>query len=125
LSVLLDFRRAAAETRALWVLANGYIQEQAPWTGIKSDPARAAVTTRAALNLLSLCAVVAWSIVPILASRVLSALGDASDCPRWPQDCAAQLLDARKGDPITRIEPLVIKLTEPEIAQFEGRFSGG
>ena len=52
----LEFRRAAAETRALWVLANGYIQEQAPWTTIKSDPARAAVTTRTALNLVCLCA---------------------------------------------------------------------
>src|SRR5207244_2402920 len=64
----LEFRRAAAETRALWVLANGYIQEQAPWTMIKSDPARAAVTTRSALSLLTLCAVVSWSIIPTLAN---------------------------------------------------------
>jgi len=67
---------------------------------------------------------VAWSIVPTLAGRVLSALGDPSDCPRWPQQPAAQLLDARKGDPIKRIEPLVTKLTEAEIARLERRFAG-
>jgi methionyl-tRNA synthetase len=120
----LEFRRAAAETRALWVLANGYIQEQAPWAAIKSNPARAAVTTRAALNLLYLCAAVAWSIVPTLAGRVLSAFGGATDCPRWPQRRAAELLDASKGEPIERIEPLVTKLTEAEIARLECRFAG-
>jgi len=120
----LEFRRAAAETRALWVLANGYIQEQAPWTAIKSDPARAAVTTRTALNLLSVCAAVAWSIVPTLAGRVLSALGNASDCPRWPRRCAAQLLEARKGNPIARVDPLVTKLTDEEITGLERRFAG-
>src|SRR5262249_1637923 len=80
----LEFRRAAAETRALWVLANGYIQEQAPWATIKSDPARAAVATRSALNLVRLCATLAWSIIPSLANCVLSAFGDAQHCPRWP-----------------------------------------
>jgi methionyl-tRNA synthetase len=120
----LEFRRAAAETRALWVLANAYVQEQAPWTSIKSDPARAAVTTRTALNLLSVCAGVAWSIVPTLAGRVLSAFGAATDCPRWPQHCAPRLLDARKGDPIARVEPLVTKLTEAEITGLERRFAG-
>jgi methionyl-tRNA synthetase len=120
----LEFRRAAAETRALWVLANAYVQEQAPWTAIKSNPARAAVITRTALNLLSVSAGVAWSIVPTLAGRVLSAFGAATDCPRWPQHCAARLLDARKGDPIARVEPLVTKLTEAEITGLESRFAG-
>ena len=120
----LEFRRAAAETRALWVLANGYIQEQAPWTTIKSDPARAAVTTRSALNLLTLCAVVGWSIIPTLANRVLAAFGEEQGCPSWPANPVPTLLDARKGQPIARIEPLVGKLTETEISHLESRFSG-
>jgi methionyl-tRNA synthetase len=120
----LEFRRAAAETRALWVLANCYIQEQAPWATIKSDPARAAVATRSVLNLVRLCASVAWSIIPSLANCVLSAFGDAKDCPPWPDRSAATLLDIRKGQPISRIEPLVDKLTETEISQLETRFSG-
>jgi methionyl-tRNA synthetase len=120
----LEFRRAAAETRALWVLANGYIQEQAPWTTVRSDPARAAVTTRSALNLVSLCASAAWSIIPSLAGRVRSALGDPTDCPPWPDRPATTLLDARKGQPIARIEPLVGKLAATEVSQLADRFSG-
>jgi len=120
----LEFRRAAAETRALWVLANGYIQEQAPWRTIKTDPERAAVTTRSALNLVWLSATVAWSIIPSLASRVLSGIGDATDCPNWPDRQASTLLDARKGRPVSRIEPLVDKMTETEVRQLESRFSG-
>jgi len=76
------------------------------------------------LNLVRLCACVAWSIVPTLADRVLCALGDASDCPRWPQHPAAQLLDARKGEPIARIEPLVTKLADADITRLECRFAG-
>jgi methionyl-tRNA synthetase len=120
----LEFRRAAAETRALWVLANGYIQEQAPWTTIKSDPARGAVTTRTALNLVWLCASVSWCIIPSLANRVLSAFGDPRDCPPWPDRPASTLLDIRKGKPISKIDPLVGKLSETEISHLETRFSG-
>jgi len=119
----LAFRRAAAETRALWVVANAYLQEQAPWTTIKSDPARAAVTTRTALNLLALCASVSWSIIPTLASRVLAAFSEAGQ-PPWPTGPAARQLASRKGQPIARIDPLVSKLTESEVARLERRFSG-
>jgi methionyl-tRNA synthetase len=120
----LEFRRAAAETRALWVLANGYLQKQAPWTTVKSDPARAAVTTRTALNLVWHCASLAWCIIPSLANCVLSAFGDPTDCPPWSNRPASTFLDVRKGDPISRIDPLVNKLTGTEISHLETRFSG-
>jgi methionyl-tRNA synthetase len=120
----LEFRRAAAETRALWVLANGYIQEQAPWSTIKLGPARASVATRTALNLVSLCASVSWCIIPELSGQVLGAFGDASACPPWPKRQSGELLNANKGRPFVRIDPLVKKLTEAEIVQLETRFSG-
>jgi len=120
----LEFRRAAAETRALWVLANGYIQQQAPWATVGTDPARAAVATRTALNLLAICAAVSWSIIPTLANRVLAALGGSPGCPSWPARPASTLLDGKRGQPVSRIEPLVGKLSAAEISHFERRFSG-
>jgi methionyl-tRNA synthetase len=125
----LELRQAAAETRAIWTRANAYLQETAPWSAIKSDPARAAVTTRTALNLAHLSAVVAWSIVPTLAERVLSALGDHSPIPSlvppWPTQPAADLLhDASAGQPIEPIGPLVAKLTDADIARLSQRFGG-
>jgi methionyl-tRNA synthetase len=47
----LDFRRAAAVTRALWVLANALLQRAAPWS---AGGDRAAVITRVTLNLVRL-----------------------------------------------------------------------
>jgi methionyl-tRNA synthetase len=121
----LEFRQAAAETRALWARANSYLQEAAPWTAIRSDPARAAVVTRTALNLVRLCAVVAWSVVPTLAESVLTALGDRTSIPRWPARPGHDLLQGTNaGHPITAIGPLVAKLTDADIARLSQRFAG-
>jgi methionyl-tRNA synthetase len=125
----LELRQAVAETRAIWTRANAYLQETAPWSAIKSDPARAAVTTRTGLNLARLSAVVAWSIVPTLAERVHSALGDHSAIPSlvppWPTQPAADLLrDASAGQPIEPIGPLVAKLDDADIARLSRRFGG-
>jgi methionyl-tRNA synthetase len=120
----LEFRRAAAETRALWVTANRYVQDQAPWAALKTDRARAAVVTRTALNLLPICASVAWSIIPELTGSVLAAFGETDAHPSWPQGSANALLDGRKGLPVAEIKPLVAKLLEAEISEFERRFGG-
>jgi methionyl-tRNA synthetase len=121
----LEFRRAAAETRAIWARANAYLQETAPWTAIHADPARAAVITRTALNLVRLSAVLAWSIVPTLAQTVLSALGEDAAIPAWPtQPGSDLLLDLQNGRPINAIAPLVAKLSAADIARLSQRFGG-
>jgi methionyl-tRNA synthetase len=122
----LEFRQAAAETRAIWARANSYLQQTAPWTAINSDPARAAVITRTALNLLRLSAVLAWSIVPTLAERVLLVLGDEPSIPSWPtQPGRDLLLELGAGRPIRGIGPLVAKLSTDDIARLSRRFAGG
>lgn len=120
----LEFRRLASETRAIWALANAYFQAQAPWTAIRSDPARAAVVTRWALNLVHLSASVAWSVIPDLATRALEAFGPVDDRPLWPDEPIAALIDGRKGRPVAKLGPLVRKSSETEIADLENRFSG-
>ena len=118
----LEFRRAAAETRALWARANAYLQEAAPWTALKSDPKQAAVVTRTALALIRLSATVAWSIVPTLAGKVLAALGEDAAIPPWPTHDL--LADAWAGRPIDVIGPLVAKVTDDHVARLESQFSG-
>jgi methionyl-tRNA synthetase len=118
----LEFRQAAAETRAIWARANAYLQESAPWS---SDPVRSAVTTRTALNLVRLSAVLAWCIVPGLAEKVLAALGEVTPIPPWPARPERDLLsDGRAGRPIGAIGPLVAKLTAADIARLSHRFGG-
>jgi methionyl-tRNA synthetase len=105
-----EFRRAAAETRALWSRANTYVQEAAPWTTLRADRARAALITPTALNLVRLSATVAWSIVPSLAAGVLRLLGDpsADTTPLWPEKIDCTTLSAIRGVPYPTVaEPLV------------------
>ncbi len=121
----LEFRRAAAETRAIWTRANAYLQKAAPWAAVGTDPAGAAVATRTGLNLLRLSARVAWSIIPSLAGRVLAVWDPAETLPRWPRNPAEELLARHNdGQRIAPCGPLVTKLTDSEITDLALRFRG-
>ena len=118
----LEFRAAAATTRAIWDAGNAYLQHAAPWAAIKSDPDRAAVVTRTGLNLVSICAVLAWSIIPDLSGRVLRAFGRNDAVPRWPDGPLAALLDGGAGTPVARPDQLVEKITPERAAHLTARF---
>jgi methionyl-tRNA synthetase len=123
---VLSFRRAAADTRAIWVRANAYLQDAAPWTALKSDPARAAVVTRTALQLIGAAAAVAWSIIPGLSHKILTALGDDAAVPRWPTTPERDLFaQDRIGAPLGELAPLVTKITENHVAHLHSRFGAG
>ena len=119
-----EFRRAAAETRAIWSAANAYLQHAAPWTIIKSDPARAELITRTGLNLVRLSAVLAWSIIPTLCETVLHAFGEDQAIPRWPCGPSGRLLNSGAGQPVLRLDPLVAKITSEKASQLAARFGG-
>ena len=118
----LEFRAAAAATRAIWDVANAYLQHAAPWTAVKSDPARAAIVTRTGLNLVDICAVLAWSIVPGLSESVLRAFGRNDAVPRWPDGPLADLLDGGAGKVIAPIGPLVEKISPERASHLAARF---
>jgi methionyl-tRNA synthetase len=115
----LDFRRASAETRALWVLANTFLQRAAPWSaGVE----RATVTTRIALNLVRLCATAAHSIIPSLSSVVLGAFGDHAATALWPVQSTTETLDGDAGLIIKPIGRLVEKLSDADGLHLKRRF---
>jgi methionyl-tRNA synthetase len=118
----LEFRRAAAETRAIWSTANAYLQHAAPWVAIKSNPVRAAVATRTGLNLAHLSAVLAWSIIPTLSDHVRRAFGYHDAIPRWPSEPCSLLLDGGAGKPVSLLPPLVQKITDERARQLIDRF---
>jgi methionyl-tRNA synthetase len=67
--------------------------------------------------------VLAWSIVPTLAGKVLSALGEDAPIPPWPEQ-ADLGLDLHAGRPIGPIGPLVAKLGVADVARLSQRFAG-
>jgi hypothetical protein len=92
---------------------------------VNSDRARAAVSTRVALNLVHLSPVLAWSIIPTLAEQVLSSLGEKTSIPPWPTRPERVVLqDLLAERPIRTIGPLVAKLGAQDIARLSHRFKG-
>jgi methionyl-tRNA synthetase len=118
----IEIRKAAAELRAIWVAGNEYLQAAAPWSTVKTDPARAAAQVRFGLNLIRLYAVLSAPFIPDAAATMLSALGleDAA----WPGDLPAALDLLPPGQPFTVPEVMFRKIADDERAEWQRRFAG-
>ncbi|MFT5776959.1 methionine--tRNA ligase, partial [Hyphomonas sp.] len=71
----MEFRKAAAETRAIWAAGNEYLTKAEPWVKYKSDVDAAAVGVRTGLNLAALFGILCLPIIPETGAKILDALG--------------------------------------------------
>ena len=113
---------AAAELRALWASGNEYLQEAAPWSAFKTDPAMAAAQVRLALNLIRLYAVISQPFIPDAAQAMMTALG--SDDWSWPGDVAGALATLPAGHAFATPEVLFAKILDEQRADWQSRFAG-
>jgi methionyl-tRNA synthetase len=121
----MEFRKAAAETRALWVLGNEYLQLAAPWTAMKTDVEVAARGTRIGLNLVVLSAIVAQPFLPDASKTVLDFLGVDAQSRKWPDASDASFLDIlTPGEAITPPDVLFKKIEDADVAAWAERFGG-
>ena len=72
---LMEFRKALAELRAIWVEGNNYISVTEPWTVIKTDEQRAKVILRNCINLIRIFAILSAPVMPVVAQKMLDKLG--------------------------------------------------
>lgn len=122
----MEFRKAAAELRALWAAGNEYLQVAAPWTAIKTDRDAAAVGVRTGLNLVVLFAILAQPFIPDAAKTVLDAMGVPEKNRTWPKADDAGLLDALpRGLAFTPPDVLFKKIEDADVAAWAERFGGG
>lgn len=123
----MEFRRAASETRALWVIGNEYLQACAPWSAIKSDPEAAAMMVRTGLNLVALFAILAQPFVPSAAALILDALAVPEEKRRWPKpelgSALLQILPAGHGFEVPDL--LFKKIEDSDVAAWTTQFGGG
>jgi len=120
----IEIRKTAQALRGLWAAGNEYLQEAAPWSAIKTDPARAAMVVRTALNLAALYARVSAPIIPFASETIAAALGEPYP-PTWPgADIAAELSRVPPGRKITTPPVLFRKIEDAEIATWTERFAG-
>ena len=118
----MEIRKSATELRAIWVLGNEYLQEAAPWSTHKTDPAQAAMQIRLALNLIRLYAVLSQPFIPGAAARMMAALG--TDDWSWPGDVAQALDHLPPGHGFTVPDVLFAKISDDNRTEWETRFAG-
>jgi methionyl-tRNA synthetase len=118
----IEVRKAAAELRAIWVIGNEYLQAAAPWSAIKTDPARAEAMIRLSLNLIRVYAILSQPFIPDAAQAMMTAMG--SDDWTWPSDVPEAIRALPAGHAFTVPENLFRKITDEERADWQQRFAG-
>ncbi len=118
----MEIRKSAQELRAIWGLGNEYLQNVAPWSTFKTDPARAAVQIRMGLNLIRLYAVLSAPFIPDAGAAMMAAMQTGNDT--WPDDVAAALSALPGGHAFSVPEVLFAKITDEARADWQARFSG-
>lgn len=121
----MEFRKAAAETRAIWAAGNEYLTRAEPWVKYKSDVDAAAVGVRTGLNLVKLFGILAQPIIPGVGASILDALAIPADQRNWPKANDTNLLDALPhGMEITPPPVLFAKIEDDQVAEWMARFGG-
>ncbi len=119
----MEFRKACAELRSIWVAGNEYLQVAAPWTKIKEDKNAAAASVRAALNLIVLFAALARPVIPATADRMFAIFGlDPDETGRWPSAAKAALGFLKPGHKFTPPDVLFKKIEDEQIAEWRVKF---
>ncbi|MEL6258850.1 MAG: methionine--tRNA ligase, partial [Pseudomonadota bacterium] len=121
----MEFRKAAAETRAIWAAGNEYLTKAEPWVKYKTDVDAAAAGVRAGLNLAAIFGIIAQPIIPSAAETILDALGVPEDNRNWPRADDDGLLDALPhGLEITPPAVLFAKIEDEQVQDWTTRFGG-
>jgi methionyl-tRNA synthetase len=121
----MEFRKALAELRAIWVAGNEYLTRAAPWTHFKTDRARAAAGVRMGLNLVHLFGHLAWPVIPAYATKIHEAIMPAPEIVPWPDEPMAEFLDQLgPGREIHPPDVLFAKVTDEQIEEWIERFGG-
>ena len=125
-----EFRKAMAETRAIWAAGNDYLTQAAPWTHYKTDKDQAAIGVRTGLNLAALFGVIAQPIIPDAAAKILDALNTPQENRTWSfggkSGDVADCLDALPhGHKISPPELLFTKIEDEHVSAWAAQFGGG
>jgi len=121
-----EFRKAMAETRAIWAAGNEYLTQAAPWTHYKTDVEQAAVGVRTGLNLVALFGVIAQPIIPDAAKKILDAMNIPEVNRTWNFRTVQEAITALPiGLEISAPDVLFAKIEDTDVEAWSERFGGG
>ena len=120
-----EFRKAMAETRAIWAAGNEYLTQAAPWTHYKTDVDQAAMGVRVGLNLVALFGVLAQPIIPDAAEKILDAMNIPEENRTWVFRGTKSCMNALPiGLPVSAPPVLFTKIESEDIEAWTERFGG-
>ena len=118
-----EFRKAMAETRAIWAAGNEYLTQAAPWTHYKTDVDQAAVGVRVGLNLVALFGIIAQPIIPDAAANILDAMNIPEGKRSWDFGEPRALINALPAKlEISSPDVLFSKIEDSDVAEWAERF---
>ncbi|MEL7488826.1 MAG: class I tRNA ligase family protein, partial [Pseudomonadota bacterium] len=119
----MEFRKAFAELRAIWVAGNEYLQVSAPWTAIKTDKDAAAASVRCALNMIVLFATLSRPVIPFTADKMFAIFDlDPETASQWPSSAAAALEALKPGCAFKPADVLFAKIEDDQVEAWRAQF---
>ena len=122
----MEFRKAVAELRAIWVEGNNYITKTEPWQVIKEDETRAATILRLCLNLVRIYAILSAPLIPQTAEKILAKFNlRPQDMPTLKNfNVAEQITVLQAGTPFETGDALFERITPEKTAELQEKYGG-
>lgn len=121
-----EFRKALAETRAIWACGNEYLTKAAPWTHYKTNVDQAALGVSIGLNLCALFGILAQPVIPDAAEKILDALRVPEGRRTFKFGDMGEILSALPvGLEISAPDVLFPKVEDTDLEDWKARFGGG
>lgn len=119
----LEFRKAFATLREMWVEGNNYIARNEPWKVVKTDQDRAACILRTALNLIRIYAILSAPIMPQTAAKMLNLINVSSEPLGWINEPMAEaLICLKSGHPLCQPELLFSKIPPEKVEELAVKY---
>lgn len=118
----LEFRKALAALREIWVSGNNYIAKTEPWKVVKTDQAYAGTILNTALNMIRLFAHLSSPIMPETAGRMLAIIGEPATFAMPVEPMKDYLKALPAGRPIVLAEPLFQKIMPERVHELQLKY---
>ncbi len=118
----LEFRKAMATLREIWVLGNEYLAKTEPWKVVKVDKDYAGTILNTAMNLIRLYAHLSAPIMPQTAAKMLALLGLPAEFV-WPEEAMVDYLTGvSAGTTFTPSDPLFQKIAPERLVELKQKY---
>ena len=119
----MEFRKALAALREIWVEGNNYIARNEPWKVVKTDKERAAVVLRTAINMIRLFAILSAPVMPTVSEKMLQLLNLPTSDLAWIDTPMAEFLTSLKaGHAFNTPELLFSKISPERVEELSIRY---